>query len=82
MCYKGLPLAPLRNYNALAVGFNFETGDFCESAVCYNIPDGMVPPDMMSFRLCMKKYAESRGVEMSGGDLVVTKWVELLESEA
>ena len=50
--------------------------------MAYGIPDGIVPPDIENIKLGMHKYAESLGVKASGGDLVVTKWVEVWESEA
>jgi hypothetical protein len=78
----GLPYGPLRNYNALAVGFDYSAGNYCGGSLAYGIPDGIVPPDIENIKLGMHKYAESLGVKASGGDLVVTKWVEVWESEA
>jgi len=66
----------------LAVGFDFSAGQYCEGSVGHGIPDGIAPPDVENIKLAMHQYTASRGVEVSGGDLVVTRWVELFESEA
>ena len=66
----------------MAVGFDWSMGKYCEGAVAHGIADGILPPDVENFPECMHKYAASRGVEVSGGDLVVTRWVELCASEA
>ena len=66
----------------MAVGFDWSTGKYCEGAVGYGIPDDILPPDIENIKECMHNYAASRGVEVSGGDLVVIQWVELCASEA
>ena len=66
----------------MAVGFNWSIGKYCEGAVAHDIPDGILPPDVENIKECMHKYTASLGVEVSGGDLAVTRWVELCASEA
>ena len=77
----GLPHGGCRNYNALAVGFNFADGVYIDGALGKGMPEDRIPKDIDGIRHGLTLYEESRGVKVSGLAVII-KWVELLQCAA
>ena len=75
----GLPYGPCRNYNALAVGFDWSTGAYSPGAVGKNMPTEFIPKDIDGIMDGLKLYKERRGVEESCGLNVIMSWVDQIK---
>ena len=82
----GLATSPMRNYNALAIGFDFEKGDYPSYSLAKGFSDTIVPLDIDGIIEGLEKYArlsgeQGLGVEASGAGVALT-WAKHIKPRA